>query len=178
MADPATARRVIFSSYVIPQESISLEEGIEKWKIEEGVGKTFGGKGTADLTAAQWGDGWTSMHHSQVYWKQQGDNWEDAAEGWQGTLPVSSSAISLCSDTDFNSVVVKFCYIKNLGTVADQHIKVTLNGGGGGDDEYDMIVPAGGSVAFRGDGTTLQMQHVKVKIAGSTDTTIEYIIAK
>ena len=41
-----------------------------------------------------------------------------------------------------------------------------------------MIVPAGGSVGFRGDGTTLQMQHVKVKIAGSTDTTIEFIIAK
>ena len=173
MADPATARRAIFSSYVIPQESVSSEEGIEKWRIEEGVGKAFGGKGTATLTSAQWGDGWTSMHHSLVYWEQQGDNWEDATDAWDGTLTVSTSAISLCSDTDFNSVVVKFCYIKNLGTATDQHLKVTLD-----NNDYDMIVPAGGSVAFRGDGTTLQMQHVKVKRAGSTDTTIEFIIAK
>ena len=106
-------RRAIFSSYIIPKESIDLEEGVTKWTIDgdSTLKKTFGGKGTASLTADQWGDGWTSMHHSQVYWEQQGDFWRDATDAWDGTLTVSTTAIVLCSDTDFNSVAVKFCYI-------------------------------------------------------------------
>jgi len=172
MADPATARRAIFSSYVIPQESVSTEEGVEKWRIEEGAGKTFGGKGTATLTATQWSDRWVADNYTAVNWEDATDNWEDAFDLWEFTVTVGTSAVALCGDTDFSSSAVKFCYIKNLGTAADQHLKVTLD-----NNDYDMIVPAGGSVVFRGDGSTLQMQHIKVKRAGSTDTTIEYAIA-
>ena len=49
---------------------------------------------------------------------------------------------------------------------------MTLNG-----TNYDLIIPPGGSVSFRGDGTNLTMTNVKVQRV-SSDTEIEYIIAK
>ena len=110
MADPATARRVIFSSYVIPQESVSSEEGIEKWRIEEGVGKTFGGKGTATLTNAQWGDGWTSFAHQDATWDDQSDVWELQGKVWNGILTLApATPVDLTDD----SSTLAFLYIKN-----------------------------------------------------------------
>ena len=50
-ASAATARRVIYSSYVVPQEALVLEEGdatvgqLKKYAIEGGAGRTYGGKG-------------------------------------------------------------------------------------------------------------------------------------
>ena len=56
----ATARRVIYSSYVVPQESLSLEENtsgeLTKYAIEGGAGRSYGGKGTVDTEAIQWGE--------------------------------------------------------------------------------------------------------------------------
>ena len=68
-------RRAIFSTYVIPKESADLEEGVTKWAIDGGVGKTLGGKGTATLTASQWGEGWASFQHPEQYWENCDSNW-------------------------------------------------------------------------------------------------------
>ena len=67
MPDPATARRVIFSTHVVPQESLVTEEGVTKYAIEGGAGRAYGGKGTVTTTPAQWGEAWTSMNGPQQY---------------------------------------------------------------------------------------------------------------
>jgi len=171
MPDPATARRVIFSTYVVPQESLVTEEGVTKYAIESGAGRAYGGKGTATTTAAQWGEGWTSMNGPQQYWENMDNNWEDEGVGWTGTQTVSA-ATSLNVDTASASTAVLFLYIRNLGTASDQSLKVSLDG-----SNYNICIPPKGSISLRGDGTTLQMEDVKVDKVTS-NTTIEFIIAK
>ena len=172
----ATARRVIYSSYVIPQESLSLEENtsgeLTKYAIEGGCGRTYGGKGTVDTTATQWGESWTSMQHIQQYWEDYDSFWEDGAEYWNNTGITISTATSLVVDTDVASTPVLFLYIRNLGTDSDQSLLVSLDG-----TNYKIIIPPNGSISLRGDGTTLQMEDVKVNKVTS-NTTIEFIIAK
>ena len=171
MPDPATARRVIFSTYVVPQESLVTEEGVTKYAIESGAGRAYGGKGTATTTNAQWGEGWTSMNGPQQYWENMDNNWEDEGVGWTGTQTVSA-ATSLNVDTASASTAVLFLYIRNLGTASDQSLKVSLDG-----SNYKICIPPKGSISLRGDGTTLQMEDVKVDKVTS-NTTIEFIIAK
>jgi len=168
----ATARRVIFSSYVIPQESLTSESELTKYAIESGCGRTYGGKGTISTTATQWGESWTSMQHTQQYWEDYDSFWEDAAEYWDNTGITISTATSLVVDTDVASTPVLFLYIKNLGTDSDQSLLVSLDG-----STYKIIIPPNGSISLRGDGTTLQMEDVKVNKVTS-NTTIEFIIAK
>ena len=173
MPDPATERRVIFSSYVVPQESFDLEEGITKYAIEGGAGRSYGGKGICtDLADDQWGESWVSFQHAQQYWEDTGSNWEDMSEAWNGVLTVSDTVILLCTDTAVEDDAVKFCYIKNLGTASGQEIRVTLNA-----SNYSIIIPAQGSLAFRGDGTNVIMKDVKVQ-RKTSDTSMEFIIAK
>ena len=168
----ATARRVIFSSYVIPQESLTSESELTKYAIEGGCGRTYGGKGTVDTTATQWGESWTSMQHIQQYWEDYDSFWEDGAEYWNNTGITISTATSLVVDTDVASTPVLFLYIRNLGTDSDQSLLVSLDG-----TNYKIIIPPNGSISLRGDGTTLQMEDVKVNKVTS-NTTIEFIIAK
>jgi hypothetical protein len=176
----ATARRVIYSSYVVPQESLSLEENtsgeLTKYAIEGGAGRSYGGKGTVDTTATQWGEAWTSMQHILQFWEDYGNNWEDSMEVWNNVgVTVGSSAFSLVLDAaGVTTTPVLFLYIRNLGTDSDQTVTVSLND----NSSYKIYIPANGSISLRGDGTTLQMEDVWVKRAGSTDTTIEFIIAK
>ena len=173
MPDPATERRVIFSSYVIPQESLDLEEGTTKYTIESSCGRPYGGKGLCtDLADEQWGEAWISFAGSQQYWEDWDDDWEDVSEAWNGVLSVSSGAVQLNSDYDTRAVSVKFCYIKNLGTAPGQELRVTLNA-----THYNIIIPANGSIAFRGDGTNVIMEDVKVK-RKTNDTEVEFVIAK
>jgi len=171
MPDPATARRVIFSTYVVPQESLVTEEGVTKYAIESGAGRTYGGKGIATLTNDQWGEGWTSMNGPQQYWENMGSNWEDEGGGWTGIQTISA-ATSLNVDSASASAPVLFLYIRNLGTASDQSLKVSLDG-----TNYKICIPPKGSLSLRGDGTTLQMEDVKVDKVTS-NTTIEFIIAK
>ena len=168
----ATARRVIFSTYVIPQESLILEETeLTKYAIEGGSGRSYGGKGIASTTATQWGEGWTSMNHSQQYWEDYDSDWEDAGDGWANYITISSAS-SLNPDTASASTPVLFLYIRNLGTASDQSLKVSLDG-----TNYKICIPPKGSISLRGDGATLQMEDVKVDKVTS-NTTIEFIIAK
>ena len=171
MPDPATARRVIFSTYVVPQESLVTEEGVTKYAMESGAGRTYGGKGIATLTADQWGEGWTSMNGPQQYWENMGSNWEDEGGGWTGIQTVSAE-VALNPDSASASAPVLFLYIRNLGTASDQSLKVSLDG-----TNYKICIPPKGSLSLRGDGTTLQMEDVKVNKVTS-NTTIEFIIAK
>ena len=168
----ATARRVIFSSYVIPQESLTSASELTKYAIEGGVGRSYGGKGIVTTTASQWGESWTSMQHVQQYWEDYDSFWEDGAEYWENTGITISAATSLVVDADVASTPVLFLYIRNLGTDSDQSLKVSLDG-----TNYNIIIPPQGSISLRGDGTTLQMEDVKVNKVTS-NTTIEFIIAK
>ena len=72
------------------------------------------------------------------------------------------------ADVVAQTYAVKFVYVKNVG---DNAAKMALDG-----SNYDIIIPAGGSVSFRGT-SNLTMQNVKVQRV-SSDTEIEYIIAK
>ena len=168
----ADDRRIIFSASVTPKETTTDEEGFTKTSIlrqdtsGDLVSKRFGSKGNADVTAAQWGEGWTSMFHPDLAWEDNDDVWEDAVDYWSGIAYIGSGAVRL---GPADSTVVKFVYVKNVG---DNAAQMTLNG-----TNYDLIIPAGGSVSFRGDGTNLQMTNVKVQRV-SSDTEIEYIIAK
>ena len=167
----AEARRVIYSSYVIPQESLATEEGVTKYSMESGTNRAYGGKGTVTTTPAQWGEAWTSMNGPQQYWENMDNHWEDEGAGWTGIQTVSS-ATSLNVDTASASTPVLFLYIRNLGTDSDQSLKVSLDG-----TNYMICIPPKGSISLRGDGTTLQMEDVKVNKVTS-NTTIEFIIAK
>ena len=167
----ADARRVIFSTYVVPQESLDTEEGGTKYAFEGGTGRAYGGKGVATLTPDQWGEGWTSMAGPQQYWETMDSNWEDEGGSWNGILSIDS-ATSLNPDSASSSSPVLFLYIKNLGTASDQSLKVSLDG-----TNYKICIPPKGSLSIRGDGTTLQMQHVKVDKV-TVETEIEFIIAK
>ena len=166
----ATARRVIFSTYVLPREGLTSEEGATKYAMQV-AGRTYGGKGISTTTANQWGEGWTSMNSPQQYWENMDNNWEDEGVGWDGTQTVSG-ATSLNVDTGSASTAVLFLYIRNLGTDSDQSLKVSLDG-----TNYRICIPPKGSLSLRGDGTTLQMEDVKVNKVTS-NTTIEFIIAK
>ena len=175
MATP-NDRRIIFSSYVVPTKAVAAEElSVHHTEFlgstsNDTLSKTLGGKGSASIDAAQWGDGWTSFNHQGAYWEDQSDVWELVGETWSGELSITS-AVKL---TDNTSTTCAFVYIKNTGTSVNA--EVSLNDTGG---NYYIIIPPGGSVHLRGDGTTLECNKVYVRGAsGSSTTTIEYIIAK
>lgn len=165
------SRRAIFSSYVIPKESASLEEGVTKWSIDGSIGKTLGSKSTATLTGSQWGESWSSFQHPEQYWEDCGSDWEDMGEAYNGVLTISA-ATSLNVDSASASTAVIFLYVKNLGTSSTEGLILSLDG-----SNYKIYIPPQGSVNIRGDGSTLQMQHVKVNKADQ-DTSVEFIIAK
>ena len=165
------ARRIIFSSYVVPTKSIEGEEAsVRHTEFISSPGKTLGGKGTAIINKDQWGDGWVSFAHQGGYWEDQSDVWELQGETWSGELSITA-ATDLTQDS---SSTCAFLYIKNTGSSVNA--EVSLNGTGG---NYYIIVPPNGSVHLRGDGTTLDCNEVFVRGAsGSSTTTIEFVIAK
>ena len=170
MATP-NARRIIFSSYVVPTKAVAAEElSVHHTEFISSPGKTLGGKGSASIDATQWGDGWVSFSHQGAYWEDQSDVWELQGETWSGELEITTTATyqDLTDDTSD----LAFLYIKNTGDT--NNALVSLNGVSG---NYYIRIPPEGSVHLRGDGTTLECNEVFVKSNTST-TTIEFIIAK
>ena len=190
--DPV-ARRVIFSTHVVPTQSIEgEEESVRHTEFQSSPNGTLGGKGIASIDEDQWGDGWVSFTHQNAYWEDQGDVWELQGETWNGILDFrgywedqdevwesqgeiwnTPIGTELTDDTS----PCKFLYIKNTG--ATNEILVALDGG----TNYYITVPPGGSISLRGDGTQLLCNEVFVKgsnnVSASTErTTIEYIIAQ
>ena len=192
----ADARRIIFGTYVVPQEGHALEESIPSKYIllqqdtsGDVVAKTLGGKGhvtTAQIQTTQWSDTWVSFAHQQMNWEDWDDDndiygnwWEDCQEPWNGILSVGTSKIQLASghttDSVNNLVVDKdlaFVYVKNLGADNNVYLSCTAGGGSG----YNIVIPPGGSVQFRGGGT--HCDDIYVKCASGQSSTIEYILAK
>ena len=176
-------RRIVYGAFVVPQQSYSTtntqettEEGYTvgrasytKYKVDTGVGKTFGGKSTGDhvqVTHDQASDEWTSMIHMLQEWDTLDDLWSTSDAVWgsdSGNLSVTDSGAVIRS----GSTVVKFLYIKNLGSV---QCELALE-----ENEYDMLIPAGAAVSMRTT-SSVTCATVKVKTASST-TTIEYLIA-
>jgi len=168
----ANARRVIFSTYVIPTQIKEMEEAaITHEEFQSEVGKTLGGKGTAIINASQWGDKWTSTTHGEMNkWEEFTDvNWEDVLlyPTKSGRLSLSTSPTQLTSD----STDCAFLYIKNLGSAYSA--LVSLNGTSG---NYYIIVPPEASMHLRGT-NDLECNEVYVKSSSST-VEIEYLIAK
>ena len=192
----ADARRIIFGTYVVPQEGELAEETIPAKYIllqqdtsGDAVGKTLGGKGhvtTAQVQANQWSDTWTSMAHQHMNWEDwsdsndiYGNRWEDCQEPWNGVLSVGTSKMQLASghttDSVNNLVVDKdlaFVYVKNTGGTYNVYLSCTARGSAG----FNIVIPPGGSVQFRGGGT--HCDDIYVKCAGGQSSTIEYILAK
>ena len=164
------SRRAIFSSYVIPKESIDLEEGVTKWAINGDIGKTLGSKAIATLTGSQWSDSWASFQHPEQYWEDIDSTWEDMGEAYNGILDVTA-AIPLNPDVTTGSSNVAFLYVKNLGTSSDQGLKLSLDNG----SNYGIYIPPQGSVNLRGN--SLRMDNVLVNKADE-NTQVEFIIAK
>tara|TARA_Y100000310_G_scaffold4941_1_gene5831 strand:- start:227 stop:754 length:528 start_codon:yes stop_codon:yes gene_type:complete len=172
-----SARKVIFSTYVVPTFSIEMEEtAITHTELQTSPGKTLGGKGSATINATQWGDEWTSMEHAglslwedftDVFWEDFTSNWETAPKG-EVTINATLSDNQLSSDSND----LAFLYIKNTGDTEVAGVSLTGSSG-----TRVIYIPPGGSVHLRGDGTALECNEVYVR-AESNTTTIEYIIAK
>ena len=166
------ARRVIFSTYVVPTQSLEMEEtSIRKTSFQASPNGTLGGKGIATINATQWGDGWTSFAHQDAYWEDMDDNWDLLGETWSGYLEIGTSPVQLTE----NSNNLAFLYIKNFGA---SRVSVSINETGG---DYYISIPVNGSVHLRGaagltDATNLGCDEVFVKSTGKA--TIEWIIAK
>jgi len=161
------ARRVIFSTYVVPTQSLEMEEtSIRKTNFQASPNGTLGGKGIATINATQWGDGWTSFSHRDSNWEDHGDNWNVYGELWSGLLDITSTPVQLTADTSDLS----FLYIK---VVSGDRLQVSLNGTSG---NYYILIPSGGSLHLRGDGTNLECNEVYIKSSGNSKA--EWIIAK
>ena len=167
------ARRVLFSTYVVPTQSLEMEEtSIRKTSFQASPNGTLGGKGIATINATQWGDGWTSFAHQDATWDDQSDVWELQGKVWNGILTLApATPVDLTDD----SSTLAFLYIKNTSSVG---LVVSLNGTSG---NYYITVPAYGSVHLRGaagltDATNLACNEVFVKSHGKAS--IEWIIAK
>ena len=170
------SKRAIFSSYILPityDEIGPNEETVTKLVKNVDINKTLGGKGTVTLDGDQWSpEAWASFQHPEAYWEDlEWTNWEDMGEAYNGALTISADT-SLNVDTASASTPVVFLYVKNLGTDSGQGLKLSLDG-----TNYKIYIPPQGSVNIRGDGTTLQMQHVKVNKV-TDDTSVEFIIAR
>ena len=164
----ATDRRIIFGTYVVPTQSLEMEETtIRQREFQASPNGTLGGKGIATIDATQWNDEWCSAGTTHFNWEDwTTTNWEEA-HSWTEYLTLSTSAHQLTTD----STDCGFLYIKNLGT--DKNVLVSLNG----DNNYYIIIPPSGSVCLRGT-TALECSEVYVKASHSDGTNIEYVIAQ
>jgi hypothetical protein len=179
------ARKIIFSTYVIPTQLVEGEEtGITHTEFQTSPNGTLGGKGVATINATQWGDDWTSMEHRNLtVWEDYTTvNWEDITSDWEttglsGVRSIPNTATQL-SDEDSD---LAFLYLKNTGTAKNALVALDdtgLGGGGSTNGNHYIIVPPGGSVCLRGDGAHCECREISVKASHSDGTTIEYIIAK
>ena len=174
----ANARRVIFSTYVIPTQIKEMEEtNVTHEEFQSEVGKTLGGKGIADIHENQWGDKWTSATHGNMNkWEEFTDvNWEDVllypSKSGRVTVPASNASPSYLQLTT-DDTRCAFLYVKNLGST--YRATMSLSGSGG---SYYIIIPPEGSVHLRGS-STLECNEVFLQCASGQTTEIEYIVAQ
>ena len=175
----ATDRRIVMRTSVVPSEQVAIAAvpgSLEEYNISKAtyndnqalssIGRLGGNSLMTDITANQWGDGWTSFNSPLGYWESQSDVWELRGETWTGELSISTTQLQLSADTSD----LQFCYIKNTGSTA---VIISLDG----NSTYPLKLSANASTMFRGYSTNLKINEVYVKTASSTSS-IEYIIAK
>ena len=189
----ADDRRIITGTHVIAKEGSLLEDDTtRKWKIDDTVGKSLGGKSIiTDVANTQDFAGGNSWY--------QGDNKSTALSVDGVTKPTGTTT----ADTGD----VQFLYVRNLDTTQDCHVSLTtattwngtwanLDAGdwdqgtadytkkspsydGRWDEGMYIIVPPGGSVHLRGDSTgNHNLEHVRFRSSGSTAINIEYVLAE
>ena len=174
----ADDRKIQWGGHFTIQESDTDEEGVEKW-IPYGMKKVGGKSSISDLADSQWSDSWCSMAEVDKTWENysdttdnSGNRWEDFYNGWNNKKWVSTGANQLTQTlASAVDVDVAFLYIKNLG---EQEVHISLNGSSG---EYDLLVPAGASLALRGGDDAFHCDDIHVKTA-SGETYIDYVLAK
>jgi len=189
----ADDRRIITGTHVVAKEGSLLEDDItRKWKMDDTVGKSLGGKSivtdVADTQDALGGNLW-----------YQGDN-----KGTALSLPAGVTK----ADTTDGSENVQFLYVRNLDATLDCYVSLTTattwdgtwasttnDGNWQTSTDYDtkspsydgrwdegmyIIVPPGGSVSLRGDSTNnLDMEHIRFRSSdGNTAINIEYVLAE
>ena len=195
----ADDRRIITGTHVVAKEGSLLEDGTtRKWKMDDTVGKSLGGKSSVNIADTQNFAGGNSWY--------QGDNKSTALSVDGVTKPTGTTT----ADTGD----VQFLYVRNLDTTLDCHISLTTDqtwngewsngvgspstGGTNGQWEdtgysnrnpsYDgrwdegmyIIVPPGGSVHLRGDSTGHHnLEHVRFRSSNTqVAINIEYILAE
>ena len=190
-------RRIVYSVSVVPQVSYSTtstseqtEEGYtvgtasyEDYKVDTTTNTTtgeslkyLGGKSSGtdhvQVTHDQGTDEWTSMHHKDQIWEKLDDVWSTTDAMWESHVHGSSMEVTNTGVPPRNeNVAVKFIYISNIGSYG---VKLALEG-----DEYDILIPAGGSVSMRvNDSVVTDARNVKVIRSTSNNSEIEFIIAK
>ena len=190
-------RRIIFSSYVSPTQSDTMEETVMTQKsFISSPGKALGGKGNASITATQWNDGWTSMVNPKVHWEDltqdddphaTGNRWQEEYSTWSGVyVAIEPSTLT----PSLSSTPLKFLYIRNVDDTNNALLQIqsddqTYDGTGNWDshnilftEPYKIKISPGASICLRGDGTDLEVDEVFVASDSGTGTAIEYIIAK
>jgi hypothetical protein len=168
----ASARRVIYSSYVVPIETETSEEGMIHDKLDTTANiKKFAGKGTVATAADQINDEWTSFFSpSDNNWEDRDtatdDIWQNQYTLWDGTQLITNGSATVIRTQD--TVDIDFLYIKNTGS--SNTATLNLNNIG-----YDILISPGAAVSMRVN--DIASNTIKVDtVSGSTS--IEYIIAK
>ena len=170
MATP-NDRRVIYSSYVVPIETETSEEGIVYSNLDTTANiKKFSGKGTVSIAPDQVNDEWVSFLHPNQNWEDTGtstdDIWNHQYTLWDGTQSIANGSATVIKTQD--TVDINFLYIKNTGTA--NTATLSLN-----HIRYDILIPPGAAVSMRVN--DISSHTIKVDtVSGSTS--IEYIIAK
>ena len=173
----ADVRRIIFGASVIAQETHTTEEGSAKAFIlsqdssGDKVSKTLGSTDNIAITSNQWGEGWSSMQGVEQVWQDMDNHWEDEGSSYTGTVNIGSGNTSLYptnADVVSQTTKAKFVYFKNKVANA---IKMALDW-----TNYYIIIPSKGSISFRGDGSNLEFNDLKVTRV-SSDSSIEFILA-
>ena len=166
-----SARKVIYSSYVVPIETETSEEGIVHSKLDTTTNiKKFAGKGSVTIAADQINDEWVSFFHPDQNWEDAGtatdDIWQNQYTLWDGTQSITNGSATVIRSQD--TVNIDFLYIKNTGS--SNTATLNLNNIG-----YDILIPPGAAVSMRVN--DIASNTIKVDtVSGST--TIEYVIAK
>ena len=176
----AQDRRVLMRTSVIPSERVAIAAvpgSLEEYNISKAtyndnhalssIGRLGGSSLMTDITATQWGDGWSSfISERAAIWEANLSNWNEADDTWDGVFTMSTTQTQLSTDGSD----LQFCYIKNLGS---NPVIISLDG----NSTYPLKLSANASTMFRGYSTNLKVNEVYVKTASSTST-IEYLIAK
>ena len=168
----ASARRVIYSSYVVPIETETSEEGFTHNKLDTTTNiKKFAGKGTVPIAADQTNDEWVSFFHPYQNWETTStgganDLWQNQYTLWDGKQSIANGSATVIRAQD--TVNIDFLYIKNTGS--SNTATLNLNNIG-----YDILIPPGAAVSMRVN--DIGSNTIKVDTVSGA-TSIEYIIAK